>query len=128
MQKSDAIFLLNERIKQKEIECAAERILLKDQFKNTVEGLKPINLIKDMLNSSEVKNNLLNTTIGLTSGFIVKKAIVRSSENSMLKILGTIIGGGVANLVAKHPDEIKSIGGSILNNIITKVKTYAVKK
>jgi hypothetical protein len=120
MQKKDASYLLNERIQLKEFELAVERDLLKDEFREFTESLKPINLIKDAIQSPEVKTKVVDTAIGMTSGYIVRKALVRSSKNPFLKLLGTIVGMGVANLVTKHPEGIKSIGGKILSGVFKK--------
>lgn len=105
-----------------EIECAMENILLRDQFFHTMESLKPINLIKDVFTSSEAKTTVVDTAIGMTSGYLAKKAIVRSSKNPILKLLGTIIGVGVANFMSKHPETIKYIGGKILNGVVNSKK------
>lgn len=123
MQNPDATYLLIERIKQQEIECAAEKLLLKYQFQLTAESLKPINLIKSVLGSPDTKTSLANSAIGLGAGYLIKKTIVRSSGNPLLKLLGTIVGMGISKIVAQHPDGIKNLGGKLLTGIFRKEDT-----
>ncbi len=120
MHKQDASYLLKEKIQLKELELAMEKNLLQDQFKLTIESLKPANLIKEALTSSQTKTTVLDTAIGMTSGYLIKKAVVRSSKNPFLKLLGTIVEMGAANMVTKHPEAIKFIGGNILARIFKK--------
>ena len=122
MPKQDATQLLKEKIQEKESECAYQKILLNEQFELTKEKLKPMNLIKDTFSSPELKDNLVDSAIGLASGYIARKAIVISSKNPLVKLLGTVIGAGVANLMTKHPDGIKSIGGNIINALFKRKK------
>ena len=120
MQKADAAFLLTERIRQKEIECNVERALLKDQFKLSMESLKPANLIKNTLTSPDLKNKVVDGVIGMATGYISKKIIVRSSHNLLLKLAGAILQIGITSVVAKNPETIKLIGGTILKKIFHK--------
>jgi hypothetical protein len=120
MKEKDASFLLREKILLMEIQRESEIILLKNQLRLTIESLKPLNLIKEVFTSTEMKTNVVDTALGMTSGYIIKKAIVRSSKNPFLKLLGTIIGMGAAKLVTKHPDGIKSIGAKIVSTVFKK--------
>lgn len=123
MQTQDAAYFLIEKIRQQEVECAADKLLMKYQFDLTVESLKPINLIKGVFGSDDAKNSILDSAIGLTTGYLVKKTIVRSSGNPLLNILGTIVGMGITKMVTQHPDGIKSIGGKLLNHFFNKEKS-----
>ncbi len=122
MKKPDAIFLLNEKILQKEFELAEERVLLKDRFRLTMESLKPINLIKNTLSSPGLQHGLLDAAIGMTTGYLAKKTIVRSSHNPLVKLTGSIFQIVVTSLVAKNPNVIKLIGGTILKKIFSMKK------
>lgn len=120
MEKQNASLLLNEKIREKELERTAQRILLKEQLKITMEKLKPINLIKSTLSSPDLQSSALDAAIGMTSGFIAKKAVVGFSHNPFLKFVGAILQVGVTNLVSRNPETIKSIGGFILKKIFAK--------
>ena len=51
-----------------------EFILMKEQFKLTIESLKPLHLLKETLASPSVKDNIIDSAIGMTSGYIIKKS------------------------------------------------------
>ena len=95
-----AILALEARQKQ-------EAKLLKAEFRDVLDSVRPINLIKSTLQqvkeSSELKGNLLNTAIGLGAGFISKKAFVGFSHNPLKRMVGAAVMFGVTNLVAKNP-------------------------
>jgi hypothetical protein len=92
--------------------------LLKEQIHQVHESIKPINLIKnafhEMTSSSETKSNLVDSAIGLTSGFLSKKILFGSSKNPIRNILGNVLQYAVSNIVSKHTDEIKSKGADLL--------------
>lgn len=120
MEKQNAYLELKEQIRLQETQSDLHYSRLRDQFAETLETLKPANLIKDVLFSPDSKNTLTDTAIGMVSGFVVKKAIVRSSGNGLLNILGTMTGMGIANAVANHTEGIKSVIGKILSTVFKK--------
>jgi hypothetical protein len=101
----DAILLLE--IKQKN-----EAQLLKEQFKATVESLKPVNLIKkslkDLVSAPELKEDLLATTLSMAAGFLTKKLVIGATQNPIKQIIGTLLQMGVTSIASKNSDEIKS--------------------
>lgn len=105
--------------KKKEIEF----LVLKEQFQITYESLKPINLIKstlvDVASSPELKNNVLNNVIGLTTGYISKKVLLGSSRNPIKILLGSLFQFAIAKVVSKHTEGIKTTGENILFNILS---------
>lgn len=119
MQKINSERSLMEAIIELEKKRAYEGILLKEQFIFTYESMKPANLIRsaiqDIASSSELKANLLNTTVGLATGYISKKIFVGGSDNPIKKILGTALMFGISNLVSKNPETIKSLGVQFFN-------------
>ena len=118
---------LNELIITMEKKRAYQLELLKEQFPVACESLKPLNLIKsafhEVTNSPEIKGNLLNNAIGLGTGFVSKKIVMGNSHNPIKKVLGTLLQFGVANLVSKHSEDIKLIGGNLLSRIFRSRKT-----
>ena len=105
--------------KKKEVEFE----LLKEQFHVTYESLKPINIIKstlsDVASSPDIRNNLLNNVIGLTTGYLSKKVLMGSSRNPIKILLGTLFQFAIAKIVSKHTEGIKSTGENILLNILS---------
>jgi len=100
---------------------AEEEKLLKRQFHLAYESMKPVNLIlntvKDASESKELKDNILNTVLGLAAGSISKILFDGVSKNPLTRMLGVAVQFGVTNVVAKHPEAIKSLGTGVLKII-----------
>lgn len=111
----DSIFLL-------EMKRANDWCLLKEELHTTYENLKPVNIIKnkfmDLASTPNLQSTVVNSVIGLATGFIAKKVFIGTSHNPIKKILGIILEIAVANKVSKNADGIKSAGSSILKKII----------
>ena len=113
-------------IKAKEFEHEIQGKLLKDQLFITFESLKPVNIIKSSLNeitsSPYLIDNMLGAVTGLVSGYISRKIAVGTSHNIFRKIIGSVLQFSVTNLVAQHPDIIKSTGQLIIEKIFHKTQ------
>ena len=111
MKKTNETDTLNETISLLEYRQAYELGILKEQFEVTYDSLKPINLIKsafhEMTTSSELKGNLLNNIIGISTGYLTKKVLVGSTHNPFKRILGTVLQFAITNLVTKNKDHSK---------------------
>ena len=122
---------LNEKILSLQYKQAVELKLLKEQFHYTYQTLRPINLIKSTLNevksAPEVKTNLFNNAIGLTTGYISKLVLFGASRNPIKKLIGTILQFAVTNIASKHGQEIKLAGENILHRIL-KLKNNTKKE
>ena len=118
---------LKAAIEQLELQQADELILLKEQFYKTREGFKLVNIIKgtlkDAVSEPGLKTDVLNAAIGLTTGILAKKLMIGKTMNPFKKILGIIVEMTVANKFVKNADDIKSVGGSILNSLFRKKQT-----
>ncbi len=125
MQKINSERSLMEAIIELENKRTYEGILLREQFILTYESFKPANLIRnaiqDIASSSELKDNLLNAAVGLTTGYISKKIFVGASDNPIKKMFGTALMFGISNLVSKNPETIKSLGSQFFNMLKTKL-------
>jgi hypothetical protein len=124
MQKITSIIELRESIALLEIKQSVEGELLKEQFKETYESIKPINLIKNTLkeltSAPDLKGDLLNASLSLAAGYLSKKVAIGSTDNPFKQILGTLLQMGVTSIVAKNADGIKSSTMNILNKLFTK--------
>jgi len=113
----EAIYLL----KKKQM---IELKLLKEQLHIVHESLKPANLIKSafhqVVSSPDIKGNIIDSIIGLVSGYISKKAFVGGSHNPITKIIGAVIQMGITNVASKNSDTIKSIGERVIQFVIKK--------
>lgn len=120
---------LKNAIAQLENQQVAERLSLKEALHSAQQSLKPINLIKgvfqEISDSPVMKHDLLNTSIGLATGYLTKKVFVKVSHNPFKKILGNALMLGITNIISKNPEKVKSIGSGILNTIR---KTISRKK
>ena len=125
MQHINSTQELKEAILLLEIKQLEEARKVRDDFHQLYESLRPINLIKNTINSAialpELKGNLLNLTLGHAAGFLGKKAFVRGSGNPIKNLLGVVLQFGLGNYVAKHPDGIKSTIMNGLQGVIHKI-------
>jgi hypothetical protein len=103
------IAILDLKIRQDE-----EGLKLKEQFLVVYENVKPINLIKstfrEAAGSGDLQDTLINSTFGISAGYISKLLFQGISGSPIKKILGTALMFGVKNLVAQNPEVVKSIG------------------
>ena len=102
-------------------------IQLREQFFLITESLKPANLIANTLNemksSPYLANNAISAAIGLTAGYLSRKAVIRESDSNLRKLFGAVLQLGITNLVAQHPDNIIAFGKYIFRNIFRKTET-----
>lgn len=100
-----------------------QRMELKQQFEETFDSLKPLNLlrnsIKGMTASPELKGQLVDSGIGLLSGIAAKKLFVRSSSNPLKLLGGVLLQALVTNLAAKNSDKIKHAGLHLLKSVLS---------
>ncbi len=124
MKKPDASTTLTNRILELEIELKADEIVLKNNFKETLNSLRPgkllLSTVKDVVTSPGIQGNVVNSLIGMASGFIAKKLVVRGSKNPLTKVLGKIAEVSVANKVGKNADGIRTLGGMLLKKLFHK--------
>ena len=103
-----------------------ELVLLKEQFHITYESLKPINIIKTtvskVMESPELKNNLVNNVIGAATGYLSKIVLFGASRNPVTRLMGTLLQFAVTNITAKHGDTIKLAGEKIIQRFMKEKK------
>ncbi|MFM9909185.1 MAG: hypothetical protein ACKVOW_07550 [Chitinophagaceae bacterium] len=113
---------LRHAIKELEEKQAVEWPLLKEQFFTTYESFKLINVlkhtIKEAISAPDLKNNVINTAIGLTTGILARKTLIGKTYNPLKKLAGVILEMTVANKIANNGDKIKSIGSIVFNKIL----------
>jgi hypothetical protein len=124
MQNITSTTALRSAIQLLEVEQGIKGNLLKGQFYLTVESLKPVTLIKNALHdistSPKLIDNILSTTMGIASGFLTNRVFVGASGSLIRKLLGSVLQFGVTNVVAQHPETIKSLGEVIMQFIFRK--------
>jgi hypothetical protein len=101
----NAIFVLEAKKKN-------QQMILENQFESTYESLKSMNLIKSafqgILESANMKNNLINSAIGLGAGIVSKKIVIGQSKSWVKKILGTVLEVAIAGIFVKNAGKIKT--------------------
>ena len=121
MQKINSGSGLREAILLLEIKRKNEEILLREQLHMTFESIKPINLIKstyqDVVASQDLKDNLVNTSVGLVVGYISKALFEGASHSPLRKLAGTALLFGITNAVRKNPEAVKSLARGLFRII-----------
>lgn len=104
----------------------SEGNLLVQHFKFTVHSLNPLNMIKEKFNetisSPNLKNKIIQETIGLATGLLANKLVLGSSNNIVKKVLATVVQTGVSRLSVVDPKSIKKNGINFLQNVLSKMK------
>jgi hypothetical protein len=126
MKTKNETELLEELLIQLENKQKLELIILREQFRTTLEGFKPLNLIKgawhEVSDSADVRSDLVGSVIGLATGYVTKKLVLGGTHNPFKKVIGTVLQFAIANLVAKKGETIRSKGEMFLKSIFAKRK------
>lgn len=126
MQKQNAAERLKESILVLERRQDEEEKLLREQFSIAYESIKPINVLKKVINEiatpSEFKDNLVQTVSGLVSGYLSRKLLVRSSTNPILRFAGLALQYGVTNFVTKNAETIQAVSMHFINKLTDKYR------
>ena len=111
MSKQKPVDSLRESIRLLEIRQAEEGQILKEQFKRTYESLKLVNLVKSSLkeltDSSEIKNSLFESIISIFTGYLTEKVMIHSKSSPVMKIISKILQFGVTKLVSNYAETIR---------------------
>lgn len=118
---------LKAAIKLLEQQKSEQKERLVQQFHITYESLKPINILKNSLNkiikSPAVSDNIIDTSLSLGAGLLSKKILIGKSAGIVKKLVGLALEFGVAGLVSKNSDAIKSGGLNLLGKIFKSKKS-----
>jgi len=127
MDNLDSIDKLKQAIALAEKQQAIDKDLLQEQFKITYANLSPANLIintfNELTHSEEFKEDILDTAIGLATGYLSKKVIIGNTNNPIKNLFGVVLQMAVTNLVTNHSETIKSTIMLLINKISNKKDT-----
>lgn len=119
MQKLNTDTRLRDAILELEKKQSEEQQTLKAQFHLVYDSVKPINLVrntvKDFVASQDIKEDILNITIGMATSYLSKLIIKKESGSSLKKLLGSAFVFGVTYYVANNPEKVKSLGKTFLS-------------
>ena len=83
---------------------------LRSQYYETIESIKPLNLIKSatqsFIETPNLKANLINGAIGFGVNYISKKIINENSPNPVKRVLGKFFKFAIKNFIGKKSKEI----------------------
>ena len=78
---------------------------LRSQYYETIENIKPLNLIKaatqSFIETPNLKANLINGAIGFGVNYISKKFINENSPNPVKRVLGKVFKFAIKNFIGK---------------------------
>jgi hypothetical protein len=122
MEKLTSVVRLRNAIAELEEDQMAKKELFKEQLFFTYDSLRPANMLrnvlKDITTSPGLLDNVLGATVGMATGYLSKKLIIGGSAGIFRKLIGSLLQYGITNLVAQHPDAVKSFGQSILQHLV----------
>lgn len=122
MKTKNETELLNDLILAYQQKRGDELELLKNDFNDLCESLSPLNLIKhvfrEVVTSTEIKNNFTNNAVGLGTGFLLKKLLMGNTDSFGKKIIGLAIQFGAARIVSKNFSDIKLITKHFINQML----------
>ncbi len=115
---------LRNSILQLEAVQANEVKLLKTDFQDAYKSIQPFNIIKNTFKkaakSDDLKQNIVNTSIGLGTGMILKLLFNGVTKGPVNKIIGNAVMFGITTIVSKNPELIKTAGNNLLHKIFHK--------
>ncbi len=124
MQKINSDTSIKDAILELEAQQANDARMLKEQFNRAFESIQPINIIKNTFkeaaNSDDLKDDILNTSVGLVVGYISQKLLNNVSISPVKKLFVTAILFSITNIVAKHPEKVKAVVMNLLKMIMHK--------
>ena len=121
MQKINSDTSLRQAIILLELKRAEEEKSLREQLHLTYESMKPINIIKstyrEVAVSENLKDELVNTSVGLVIGYLSKTLFESVSHSPIRKLIGTAILFGITGAVRKNPEAVKSMAKGLFKII-----------
>jgi hypothetical protein len=96
---------------------------LKSQFQFTMATLSPSNFIKntiqDAIELPDLQESILDSAIGLATGFISKKLLIGATQNPVKKLLGTVFQLVVTSYTANHTSILKNVSSQLFSKIFS---------
>lgn len=83
----------------------SDLVILKNQYRDTIDSFKPINLIKnsieDAITSPNLKANLITGTVGFGINYLAKNFLNKHSGTNKKSILGNVLKFVVKNFIGR---------------------------
>jgi hypothetical protein len=127
MKKSYNVTSIKEEIAILEQQQKMQMDALKQNATHISDYLKPANLLKSTLENNipidSIKKIIFNNAIGLATGFITQKLLIKNKDTFSGKILSTLVNLLVANVVTHNADTLKNWGEQLIG-FISKAKKH----
>ncbi len=83
---------------------------LRNQYFETIDSIKPLNLIKsatrEFITSPSLKSNLINGAISLGTTYLSKNLMNENSANPVKRVLGKVLKFAIKNFIGKKSMKI----------------------
>jgi len=107
---------LDQAVATLEKKSEIQKNIIADSFSRLQENLKPLNLIK------KHREIILIGAVGLGTGYLIRNLLIRKSTGLMAKITGSLIQWGLAALLSKNSDKIRSNVGPVARRVLKRHK------
>ena len=118
MQKINSEAGLKEAILQLEIKQTEDARELNEQVHLASDVIRPFNLVKSFIKqgnaAGEIKDDILNTSFGLMTGYLSKLLFQGVTKSPFKKMVGTALMFGITSIIAKNPEAVRSVGNRFL--------------
>ncbi len=98
--------------------------LLKEQFHETRESLKPINIIKSsfskLTHTPEIRDGVLKTVAGIGVGLLTKNMFLGKAIPLVRSLVGNAVETSVDKTIKTSADTVKAYGTAIYNHLFRK--------
>ena len=119
MGKIQSMSDLEDAIKLLEYKKTEDKQFLREISNMAYDSLKPINIIKnifkEIVEPQNLKDNLLNTSVGLGLGYLSKILFQSVVKVPFKKFFGSALMHNIENLVAKNPEVVSTLATLFLN-------------
>jgi len=116
---------LKDAILKLESDRVVQGFLIKQEIGHAYDSINPLTMIKENLEDSSsnmLGNNVISTSVGLATGFLLKKWIIGKSDNQFRGILGSVAQIGVINVIAHYRTAVEVVGRTLLQLFLHKNK------
>ncbi len=116
---------LKDAILKLESDRVVQGFLIKQEVEHAYNSINPLTMIKENLEESSsnlLGNNVISTSVGLATGFLLKKWIIGKSDNQFRTILGSAAQIGVINVIAHYRTTVEVVGRTLLQLFLHKDK------
>ena len=128
MYTINSAVMLKKAIFELEVKKALQGRIIKDQFHEVKEHLRPANILRntfdEVAGSPTLRSNLLGALAGLGAAYFSKRLVAGNSRNVFRKILGTALQLGISAVVARKSGMLLTLGQTIAKRIFTKKNSH----